>query len=113
MAIGLLVAICSISEMTNIYIFSIDFRAWRSQQDKSFQIKDQTLGLPCTEKYSDGLETVIDCWFVLTVMANIGSVTHVAFNMSSGTDLAGMLRSRQCYCIKKQGAIERHITISF
>ncbi len=46
-------------------------------------------------------------------MANIGSVTHVAFSMSSGTDLAGMLRIRQCSCIKKQGAVERHITISF
>ncbi len=46
-------------------------------------------------------------------MANIGSVTHEAFSMSSGTDLAGMLRIRQCSCIKKQGAVERHITISF
>ncbi len=31
-----------------------------SEQDKSFQIKDQTLGLSCTEKDSGGLETVID-----------------------------------------------------
>ncbi len=46
-------------------------------------------------------------------MANIGSVTHVAFSKSSGTDLAGMLRIRQCSCIKNQGAVERHITISF
>lgn len=110
MAVGLSVALCGISEMTNIYI-SVVFKVWQSQQDKSFQIKDQTLGLPCPEKDSDCLETVIDCWLISTLMTNIGSI-RMTFSMSSGTDLAGML-SRECYCIKMQGAIERHITISF